>query len=90
MGHKVGHWDIGAFEFGSSGGGDIVPPELLNASLTSSTSLVLNFSEVLNTNSAQNSSNYSISRWNKCFKCCINRYTSNADLRQHIYPGHTL
>lgn len=28
--------------------------------MTSSTSLVLNFSEVLNTNSAQNSSNYSI------------------------------
>ena len=57
---RTGNWDIGAFEFGSSGGGDIVPPELLNASLTSSTSLVLNFSEVLNTNSAQNSSNYSI------------------------------
>ena len=57
---RTGTWDIGAYEFGSSGGGDIVPPELLNASLTSSTSLVLNFSEVLNTNSAQNSSNYSI------------------------------
>jgi len=58
---RTGTWDIGAYEFGSSGGGDIIPPQVVNASLTNSTKLVINFSEALNSTTAQNVNNYTIS-----------------------------
>ena len=53
-------WDIGALEFVQGGGGDITPPQVVSASLTNSTTLVINFSEPLNNNTAQNKNNYSI------------------------------
>jgi hypothetical protein len=41
-------------------GGDVTPPQVVNASLTNSTKLIINFSESLNSSTAQNINNYSI------------------------------
>ena len=53
-------YDLGAFEYSESSGGDTTPPNLQGAVLNSSTILILNFSESLNTTTAQNKNNYSI------------------------------
>jgi hypothetical protein len=39
---------------------DVTPPQVLSAALTNSTKLVINFSEVLNSSTAQNKNNYTI------------------------------
>ena len=39
---------------------DVTPPQVVSAALTNSTTLVVNFSETLNSTTAQNKSNYSI------------------------------
>ena len=54
-------YDLGAFEFAGNNNGDTTPPNLQGALLLSSTTLVLNFSEALNSSTAQNKNNYSIS-----------------------------
>jgi hypothetical protein len=54
-------WDIGAFEYDSeNNGGDINPPGLIGAMLTSPTTLELSFTEPIERNSAINKMNYII------------------------------
>ena len=54
-------WDIGAFEFKKHNIlNDNIPPEVTGASISNATTVVVNFSEVMETNSSQNTSNYNI------------------------------
>ncbi len=52
-------WDIGAYEYQS--GPDVTPPQLLNADILDSNTVVANFSEALENSSAENPNNYTIS-----------------------------
>ncbi len=53
--------DRGAFQSGTSQASDVTPPTVTGASITNATTVVVNFSETVNTSDAQNKSNYSIS-----------------------------
>jgi hypothetical protein len=53
--------DIGAYEMDGGGLGDITPPKVMGAELLDSVTLKITFSESLDPNTAQNSSNYQIS-----------------------------
>lgn len=57
---RTGGWSIGAYEYSNQTTGDLIPPEVISATLLDSVTLNIVFSEPLEQSGAENPSNYQI------------------------------